>query len=171
MTTFNKIQTLLKEQHKTQKQLMEYLGLGKTAFTGWKNGANTSYLKHIGKIAEFFGVSTDYLLGIEPKLNFTAIESPVVTFSSDETLPKGFFNSDIIATHSEKEIIREYRTKPEKQKAINHIIEAGNSAAINNETLMFALWGGDTDDITPEMLDDVRKFAQFIREKKKDGSQ
>ena len=44
---------------------MDYLGLGKTAFTGWKNGANMSYRKHIDKIAEFLGVSTDYLLGVE----------------------------------------------------------------------------------------------------------
>jgi hypothetical protein len=46
---------------------MEHLGLGKTAFTGWKNGDNISYKKHIDKIAEFFGVSTDYLLGVEIK--------------------------------------------------------------------------------------------------------
>ena len=63
MATLEKIQTLLREQKKTQKELMDYLGLGKTAFTGWKNGSNTSYKKHIDKIAEFFGVSTDYLLG------------------------------------------------------------------------------------------------------------
>lgn len=110
MTTFNKIQTLLKEQQKTQKQLMEHLGLGKTAFTGWKSGANTSYKKHIDKIGEFFGVSTDYLLGTQKE----------------------------------------------------------NPAADSDEALMFALWGGDAEDITPDMLDDVRKFAQFIREKKKE---
>lgn len=44
-------------------------------------------------------------------------------------------------------------------------IPAGTS---NDETLMFALWGNDNKDITPEMLADVRKFAQFIRESKKD---
>ena len=63
MTTFDKILMLLKKQDKTQKQLMDYLGLGKTAFTSWRNGKNTSYKKHIDKIAEFFNVSTDYLLG------------------------------------------------------------------------------------------------------------
>ena len=63
MPTLNKILNLLNEQNKTQKQLMEYLGLGKTAFTGWKSGKNTSYKKHIDKIADFFGVSIDYLLG------------------------------------------------------------------------------------------------------------
>ena len=65
MSTLNKILFLLSEQHKSQKELMNYLGLGKSAFTGWKSGKNTSYKKHIDKIAEFFGVSTDYLLGIE----------------------------------------------------------------------------------------------------------
>ena len=49
MATLEKIQTLLREQKKTQKELMDYLGLGKTAFTGWKNGSNTSYKKHIDK--------------------------------------------------------------------------------------------------------------------------
>lgn len=63
LATLDRIIMLLKEQHKTQKQLMDYLGLGKTAFTGWKNGDNSSYKKHIDKIAEFFNVSTDYLLG------------------------------------------------------------------------------------------------------------
>lgn len=63
MDTLNKIMQLLKEQRKTQKQLMDYLGLGKTAFTGWKNGSNTSYKKHLDKIAEYFDVSADYLLG------------------------------------------------------------------------------------------------------------
>ena len=65
MSTLTKIITLLKEQNKKQKDLMDYLGLGKSAFTGWKSGKNTSYLKHIGKIAEFLGVSADYLLGTE----------------------------------------------------------------------------------------------------------
>lgn len=44
---------------------MDYLGLGKTAFTGWKTGRNTSYLKYLPKIADFLGVSIDYLLGKE----------------------------------------------------------------------------------------------------------
>lgn len=36
----------------------------------------------------------------------------------------------------------------------------------SDETLMFALYGDDNKDITPEMLEDVRNFAKFIREKK-----
>ena len=54
---------MLKKQNKTQKELCDYLGIKKNAFTNWKNGSNTSYIKHLPKIAEFFDVSTDYLLG------------------------------------------------------------------------------------------------------------
>lgn len=40
-------------------------------------------------------------------------------------------------------------------------------AADSDEILMFALYGGDNKDITPGMLEDVRNFAQYIREKRK----
>ena len=112
MNTLDKIIQLLKEQNKKQIDLCEHIGVKKNAFTSWKAGVNHSYKKHIDKIAEFLGVSTDYLLG-------TQKETP---------------------------------------------------AADSDEALMFALWGGDTADITPEMLNDVRKFAQFIREKKKEDT-
>ena len=53
---------------------MNYLGLSKNVFTEWKSGRATSYMKHLPKIAEFFNVSVDYLLGKEPPAtenNFT----------------------------------------------------------------------------------------------------
>lgn len=65
MDILNKISILLKEQHKTQKELCEYLGIGKQAFTNWKSGATTSYQKKLPQIADFFNVSIDYLLGKE----------------------------------------------------------------------------------------------------------
>ncbi|MBQ4118958.1 MAG: hypothetical protein IJD45_01040 [Clostridia bacterium] len=113
MSTLDKICELLDRQGKKQKDLTDFLGISKNSFTDWKSGRIKSYTKHIPKIAEFLGVSTDYLLGTQKE----------------------------------------------------------NPAANSDEALMFALWGGDTSDITSEMLADVRKFAQFIREKKKDDSQ
>lgn len=65
LNTLDKIIVLLKEQGKKQIELCEYIGVKKNAFTSWKRGANSSYKKHIDKIAEFLGVSTDYLLGIK----------------------------------------------------------------------------------------------------------
>ena len=65
MRTIDKILYLLDAQNKKQKDLTDFLNISKGVFTDWKSGKNTSYLKHIGKIAEFFNVSTDYLLGKE----------------------------------------------------------------------------------------------------------
>ena len=75
----------------------------------WKNG-NVPKQDTLIKIANYFNVSVDYLLGNE------------------------------------------------KQK---------NPATDSDEMLMFALYGGDNADITPGMLEDVRNFAQYIREKNK----
>lgn len=65
MRTLDKILEELKKQGKTQKDITDYLGISKNVFTDWKSGKNTSYKKHIGKIAEFLNTSTDYLLGTE----------------------------------------------------------------------------------------------------------
>lgn len=63
MCVLDRISNLLKEQGKKQKDLTDYLGVSKNIFTNWKAGASKSYLKYIDKIAEFFDVSADYLLG------------------------------------------------------------------------------------------------------------
>ena len=67
MEVLTKILTLLDERHIQQKNLSDYLGLSKNTMTGWKNGNNNSYMKHLPKIAEFFGVTVDYLLGNEKR--------------------------------------------------------------------------------------------------------
>ena len=65
LEVLNNIILLLKERKKKQIELTDYLGISKNAFTNWKIGDNTSYIKHLPKIAEFFDVSVDYLLGKE----------------------------------------------------------------------------------------------------------
>lgn len=65
METLNKIIEIMKQKNLKQKDLTDFLGVGKGAFTEWKSGKTNSYLKYIPQIAEFLGVSSDYLLGIE----------------------------------------------------------------------------------------------------------
>ena len=65
MDILHKIIQLLKENNKKQIELTDYLGISKNAFTNWKIGDNSSYMKYLPQIAEFFGVSVDYLLGRE----------------------------------------------------------------------------------------------------------
>lgn len=41
---------------------------------------------------------------------------------------------------------------------------------IPDEDLKFALWGGDCDEITDEMLNDVKRYAEFVRSKKNENN-
>ena len=61
--TVERIMLLLKEKNIEQKDLAEHLGTNKQTITDWKNGKTKSYQKCIDKIAEFFNVSVDFLLG------------------------------------------------------------------------------------------------------------
>ena len=65
LNILNKIIQILKERKIKQVELTNYLGISKNIFTDWKSGRNTSYMKYLPKIAEFFGVSVDYILGKE----------------------------------------------------------------------------------------------------------
>lgn len=65
MDVLHKIISLLKEKDVKQKELTDYLSVSHNVFTEWKAGRNSSYIKHLPKIAEFFNVSVDSLLGKE----------------------------------------------------------------------------------------------------------
>lgn len=67
MEIITNILTLLKEQNKKQIDLTNYLGISKNVFSEWKANRAKSYKKYLPQIAEFFGVSVDYLLGKEQK--------------------------------------------------------------------------------------------------------
>ena len=95
LCTLDIIKQLLKEQKKTQQELCQYIGVSKQAFTEWNGGRNTSYKKYLPQIAEFFGVSVDYLLGKQEKpsaeseelirklLNTPSNKATVVMFGGD----------------------------------------------------------------------------------------
>ncbi len=76
MDTITIIIKELKSQHKTQKDLMEFLNAHPNVFSEWKAGRSKSYTKYIYQIAAFLNVSPDYLLG---KTEERQKENPHVT--------------------------------------------------------------------------------------------
>lgn len=77
MDVLDRIIFLLEQSGHTQKDLTDYLGVKKSAFTDWKAKKSKSYIRHASKIADYFGVSVDYLLtGIE--------QSKTPTISEDD---------------------------------------------------------------------------------------
>ncbi len=65
MYILNNIIELLSRRGKTQKNLCDYLGISNNVFTDWKAGRNSSYKKYLPEIANFLGVSIDFLLNKE----------------------------------------------------------------------------------------------------------
>lgn len=53
----------MNEQNKKQYELTDFLGLNHNTFGNWKSGLNRSYLKYLHAIADFLGVSVEYLHG------------------------------------------------------------------------------------------------------------
>lgn len=130
-----KIISLLKEQHKTQKNLTDYLGITQNAFTDWKSGRIKSYTKHLEKIAEFFGVSVDYLIG------------------SEHSVASNINTSDIGALSSrEVQLISSYRTHPELQHAVEILlgIDTSEKPADDDDTIVLYT-AAHSDDNRPEM--------------------
>ena len=62
-------QTRLKElrieKNFSQKKLAEQIGVTQKAIDFWEKGINEPKASYIIKLAKFFGVTTDYLLGLE----------------------------------------------------------------------------------------------------------
>jgi len=105
MTVFlENVLQLLGKANISKNKLLTDLKLGKNSFVNWESRGTIPNGETLSKIADYFGVTVDYLLGTE--------------------------------------------TKP--------------SAAVTDDDLKFALFNG-ADGITDEMFDEVKAFAEFVR--------
>lgn len=89
----------LKAQGKRQSDLTEYLGVSDSCFGNWKKGLNQSYLKYLHAIADFLGVSVEYLRGeTEQKEKPPIVENERLKELYE--LTSGLSDTDIIALKS-----------------------------------------------------------------------
>lgn len=61
--TMQRIVAELRSQKKSQLELAQHLGVTQNVVTDWKSGRIKSYTKYIHGIADFLGVSVEYLRG------------------------------------------------------------------------------------------------------------
>lgn len=65
MTEFGKILRELRKENKvTQPELAEAIGVSNGMISFWESGKCEPTLSNIIKLAKFFGVTSDYLLGL-----------------------------------------------------------------------------------------------------------
>ena len=110
----NRIKELRSERKVTQAILAKHLGVAQNTVSNWENSNRLVDTENLQKIADYFGVTTDYILCRDSK--------PISQSSTDK--------------------------------------------AVSEEDIIFALFDGDKE-ITPEMYDEVKQFARFIKENHK----
>lgn len=103
MDTLEKILLLLSQQNKKQKDLTDYLKIGKQTTTEWKSGRNKSYMKYIPQIAEFFGTTPNYLLGEDEGSNVSEEEIKFALFDGSEDVTDEMFEEVKAYAHFVKE--------------------------------------------------------------------
>jgi len=105
---FNRFKALCDEKNISVYRACTDIGLNRSAVAKWKDGGKPNGTT-AAKLADYFGVTTDYLLG-----------------QSEQRVP--------------------------------------DRPVVSDDDIKFALFGGDGE-ITDEMYDEVKRFAQFIKER------
>ena len=63
MTYQRRLRDLREDHDKTQQQIADLLGTSQTMYARYERGATELPLRHLLVLADYYGVSVDYLLG------------------------------------------------------------------------------------------------------------
>lgn len=82
------LKNLLRDTGKTQQELALFIGYSQRAVSKWINNQSEPTERAIVDCSRFFGVTTDYLLGLEDDVggNFTKKSAPGITAEEQELL-------------------------------------------------------------------------------------
>lgn len=160
-----RLKELRKANGLTQIQFAEQFNIAKGTVGMWETGKREPDFDTISRIADYFQTTVDYLLG--------RTDDPYDYENDPDNLL-----DDIPLEHlhyyqeeglSDKEIIKRHLAYQESvvEEALHEKKPAFlGEPKISDESIMFALWG-DTSDITEDDLEDVKRYAAFIRERKR----
>lgn len=101
MIDYKLIKELRIKNNYTQSKLSSLLGVSRSAVSMWEIGSSEPDTEAISKMADLFGVSTDYLLG---RKEYTSSNNPQLT-------------------EDEENLIQAYRNHPEMQAAVNKMLD------------------------------------------------
>lgn len=58
-----RIRDLREDHDRTQREIAEILGTSQTMYARYERGANELPIRHLIALADYYGVTTDYILG------------------------------------------------------------------------------------------------------------
>ncbi len=130
----DKLKELRKERNITQDELGKLCGVAKTTISNWENNVTQPPLEIITKLAKYFNVTTDFLLGFNQndlnnieKLNTALREAGMV--NSDETLKEEEIRLAIDQARQYKEMWKKINDLPNKYPDNNNL---NNNKKIEN---------------------------------------
>lgn len=59
---FKRIRNIREDSDKTQQEIADYLGMSQTVYSRYERGIRTFPIEFIIKLADYYGVSIDFLL-------------------------------------------------------------------------------------------------------------
>ena len=101
-----KIKELRKAQDVTQEKLADYLNISYQAVSKWENGLALPDITLIPALSNFFGVTSDYLLGIKADENEEKLNEEIKYYFDDDNITS-FINEQLIDKYFEKSIDKE----------------------------------------------------------------
>ncbi len=91
MQYYGRIRDLREDEDLTQEQLVKRLGMHKTTYTNYEQGKHTVPLEFAVTLADFYGVSLDYLAGrTNRKVLSPALLTPMTLTPEEEELLSRF---------------------------------------------------------------------------------
>lgn len=108
-----RLKTLRKEAGLTQEQVAKKLGVSRPAYTYWEKGKKRPTPDKLSNIAQFYGVTTDYLLGNEPEEDELANVELLFRMTSDGLTEeeKAVFREELIEFMKERKKLFEEDSK------------------------------------------------------------
>ena len=106
----NRLKELRTEKECTQKTVADAVGVSQRNYIRWENGSSEPAIHFVVALADFFGVSTDYLLGREDDFGNILLNSENMSYSDEE-----------------REVIRQFRNlSPQFKKIIKDNLKTLN---------------------------------------------
>lgn len=67
MEYMKRIRDLREDHDKTQQEIAAVLGTSQTMYARYERGANEMPIRHLIALCRYYGVSADYILGLQDK--------------------------------------------------------------------------------------------------------
>ena len=69
MEYVKRIRDLREDRDKTQQEIADVLGTSQTMYARYERGANELPIRHLIALCRYYGVSSDYILGLKDTMN------------------------------------------------------------------------------------------------------